>query len=195
MYGKACFLMGPGQQTEARIHESKRDHRRHGAQRARGGRLQQQYYCERRGRQDVCRHDRPGGGPHRPAGRGRAGPAALRATRSGEGQQGQQDQDHARAGRHPAESRAGDDRHPAVHLEPEDRGGGRPGRQPGGRGRRPPDGGGRDGLHLRVGDRRGADHRQVPDVLPDRVEGQRAGTAGRQLHREQPEPEGTDDRR
>ena len=32
---------------------------------------------------------------------------------------------------------AGDDRDPAVHLELEDRGGGRPGRQPGGRGRRP----------------------------------------------------------
>ena len=51
------------------------------------------------------------------------------------------------------------------------------------------------GVHLRVGDRCGADHRQVPDVLPDRVQGQRAGTAGRQLHRQHPAPEGADDRR
>ena len=46
-----------------------------------------------------------------------------------------------------------------------------------------------------IGDRRGAHHRQVPDVLPGRVEGQRAGTAGRQLHRQHPAPEGPDDRR
>ncbi len=61
---------------------------------------------------------------------------------------------------------AGDDRHPAVHLEPEDGGGGWPGPEPGGRGRRPPDDRGGYGVRLRVGDRHGADHRHVPDVLP-----------------------------
>ena len=114
---------------------------------------------------------------------------------AGQGQPGQQDEDLDRPGRHPAQPGPGDDRHPAVHLELEDRGGGRPGGQPGGRGGRPADGQGGAGVHLRVGDRRGAHHRQVPDVLPDRVQGQRAGTAGRPLHRQQPAPEGADDRR
>ncbi len=40
-----------------------------------------------------------------------------------------------------------------------------------------------------------ADRGQVPDLLPGRVQGQRAGPAGRQLHRQQPAPEGPDDRR
>ena len=39
-------------------------------------------------------------------------------------------------------------------------------------------------VHLRIGHRRGADHRQVPDVPAGGLQGQRAGTAGRQLHRE-----------
>ena len=72
---------------------------------------------------------------------------------------------------------------------------GRPGGQPGSRGRRRPDGPGRDGLHLRVGDGCCVDDRKVPHVLPGGVEGQRAGSAGRELHREDPAPEGPDDRR
>ncbi len=51
------------------------------------------------------------------------------------------------------------------------------------------------GVHHRVRDRGGADDREVPDVLPGRVQGQRAGPAGRELHREDAAPEGADDRR
>ena len=51
-------------------------------------------------------------------------------------------------------------------------------------GDRQADGPGRDGLHHRVGDRGRADDREVPDVLPGGVEGQRAGPAGRELHRQ-----------
>ena len=39
-----------------------------------------------------------------------------------------------------------------------------------------------------------ADDREVPDVLPGGVQGQRAGSAGRELHRQDAAPEGDHDR-
>ena len=67
----------------------------------------------------------------------------------------------------------------------------RPGRQPGGRGRRAALRQGRDGVHLGLGDDAGADdQRQEPDVLPRRPRRRRPGSAGRQLHRQPPAPEG-----